>query len=88
MVPVPGTLTFQPVIGRTSIPRGEPFDIRIKATSASRYPATRWEKFNRLEPNAIVLPLQTDQGIVEVAGKAATLDKIEASLAETESRER
>ncbi|WP_045731093.1 hypothetical protein [Pseudarthrobacter chlorophenolicus] len=87
VTPSPGTLTFQPVLGRTSIARGEPFNIRIQATSGPRYAATKWDKFNRLEANALVLPLQTDEGPVDVAARAATLDRIEASLAGTEHRE-
>lgn len=85
--PAPGVLTFQPVLGKTSIARGEPFELRVHANPGSRYPATKWDKFNRLEPNALVVPLQTDEGPVEVAGQAATLDRIEASLAGTEPRE-
>lgn len=87
VTPSPGTLTFQPVLGRTSIARGEPFNIHIHATSGPRYSPTKWDKFNRLEPNALVLPLLTDEGPVEVAGQATTLDRIEASLAGTEPTE-
>jgi hypothetical protein len=39
--PAQGILTFQPVLGRTTIARGEPFDIRVIATAGSRYPATK-----------------------------------------------
>jgi hypothetical protein len=85
--PAPGILRFQPVLGRTSIARGERFDIRIHAAPGSRYPATKWDKFNRLEPNAVVVSLHTDQGPLEVAGQAGTLDRIEASLAGTKPRE-
>lgn len=86
VTPSQGILTFQPVLGRTSIARGEPFDIRVLETAGARYPATKWDKFNRLEPNAIVLPLQTDEGLIEVAGQTATLDRIEAFLPGTEPR--
>ena len=87
VTPAPGLLTFQPVLGRTSIARGEPFDIHIHAARGTRYPPTKWDKFNRLEPNAIVLPLRADEGLVEVAGQAATLDKLQGSLEGTESRD-
>jgi hypothetical protein len=80
VTPAPGLLIFQPVLGRTSIARGEPFEICIQASGGPRYPATRWDKFNRLEPHAIVWPLQTDEGPLEVAGQSATLDKLQASL--------
>jgi hypothetical protein len=87
VTPAPGLLTFQPVLGRTSIARGEPFEIRISASRGPRYPAERWDKFNRLEPHAIVWPVQTDDGPFEVAGQAATLDKLQASLEGASSKE-
>lgn len=83
VTPAQGIFTFQPVLGRTRIARGEPFDIRVITTAGSRYPATRWDKFNRLEPNAIVLPVNTNDGPVEIAGQTDTLDKIEAFLTGT-----
>ncbi|SDS60653.1 hypothetical protein SAMN04489743_0432 [Pseudarthrobacter equi] len=81
-----GVLTFQPVLGRTRIARGDPFDIRVMATTGSRYPATKWDKFNRLEANAIVLPVNTVDGPLEIAGQTNTLDNIEAFLTGKESR--
>jgi hypothetical protein len=87
VTPGQGVFTFQPVLGRTRIARGEPFDIRVTATAGSRYPATKWDKFNRLEANAVVLPVNTDDGPVEIAGQTDTLDKIEAFLTGKESRD-
>jgi hypothetical protein len=85
--PSQGLLTFQPVLGRTSIARGEPFDMRVKAMAGPRFPATKWDKFNSLAPYVDVMPLQSDEGLVEVAGQAPMLDRIETSLAGTEPRD-
>lgn len=77
----PEVLTFQPVLGRTSIARGNSFDIRVLAVAGPRFQPTKWDKFNRLEPKALGLPLETDQGPLELAGQANVLDKIESLLA-------
>ena len=59
VTPAAGTLRFQPVLDRTSIARGDAFDIPLGSSrDASRYPASTWDKFNRLEWNAVVLPLR------------------------------
>lgn len=78
----PGVLTFQPVLGKTTIARGAAFDLDVQAVSGSRSAPTGWEKFNQLGRKALVLPLHTVGGTVELAGSAATLDRLESRLFE------
>ena len=59
VTPAAGALMFQAVLGRTSIPRGDFFNTVLRPSpGAARYPASQWDKFNRLESNAIILPLE------------------------------
>ncbi|WP_157407849.1 hypothetical protein [Arthrobacter sp. ZBG10] len=78
----PGVLTFQPVLGKTTMARGAAFDLKVQEVSGSRSAPTAWDKFNQLGRKTLVLPLDTADGTVEVAGSAATLDKLESRLFE------
>ncbi|WP_157371069.1 hypothetical protein [Arthrobacter sp. Leaf141] len=75
-------LTFQPVLGKTTMARGAAFDLKVQEVSGSRSAPTAWDKFNQLGRKTLVLPLDTADGTVEVAGSAATLDKLESRLFE------
>lgn len=83
LVPDSGALTIHPTLGGTLITRDSPFTVKVHRTDGSRRPATTWEKFNRLGANCVVLPLETNEGLLEIAAGATTLDTIESSLAGT-----
>lgn len=83
VTPKIGVLTVHPVLGGTLITRGSPVTLHVSPTVSSRHPATKWEKFNRFGTNSIVLPLETTEGPIELAGQANSLDTIESSLSET-----
>lgn len=86
VTPKIGVLTVRPVLGGTLIARGSPFTLHVSPTVSSRRPATKWEKFNRFGTNSIVLPLETTEGPMELAGQEKSLDTIESSLAGTRPR--
>ncbi|WP_150117123.1 hypothetical protein [Arthrobacter sp. ERGS1:01] len=78
-----GALTIHPTLGGTLIARGTPFTLKVHPSAGPRLPATKWEKFNRFGTNTIVLPLETSEGPLEIAGQENSLDTIESSLAGT-----
>ncbi|MBJ2121712.1 hypothetical protein I6N91_12055 [Arthrobacter sp. MSA 4-2] len=86
VTPTAGGLTFQPVLGTTTIHRGNPIRIGLRPSAgAARFAPSRWDKFNSLGPEVVILPLQAADGRVEVAGRTATLDRIQEALAGSES---
>jgi hypothetical protein len=88
ITPDSGALTIQPTLGGTLITRGSPFTLKVHSSAGPRRPATKWEKFNRFGTNSIVLPLETTEGTLELAGQENSLDTIESSLAGTKPRRR
>ncbi len=83
IAPDSGALTIHPTLGGTFMTRGSPFTLKVHPSAGPRRPATKWEKFNRFGTNAIVLPLETNEGPLEVAAQANTLEAIESSLTGT-----
>ncbi|CAA9209831.1 MAG: hypothetical protein AVDCRST_MAG83-1005 [uncultured Arthrobacter sp.] len=89
VTPTAGALTFQPVLGTTTIHRGNPTRIDLQPSAgAARFAPSRWDKFNSLGPEVVVLPLQAADGRVEVAGRTITLDRIEEVVAGSGSPDR
>lgn len=86
IAPDSGVLTIHPTWGGTLITRGSSFTLKVHPSAGPRRPATKWEKFNRFGTNAIVLPLDTNEGPLEVAAQSNTLETIESSLAGTRPR--
>lgn len=80
VTPQAGVLHIQPVYGRTSIPQGVAFELPVTPVAIDRSAATKWDKFNRLEAGAVIMTLQTGEGLFEVAGQSSVLDKIESGL--------